>query len=191
MTSKELQRWILKNDEEDLWWVALDGEVQDNVMSLPDVNRVKEANPDEQITVLHVSRAEDEDAEWIIFERVGGREMRAVSSGETTAPMPVDAAPVVDSSEVEALRADLASLRTEFAEFRSMVDELKQPIEEARKVLDERENFLEIGETALFDKAQKQEVLQTELEQLRDELNRREHFLEQREQGLERGQAAG
>lgn len=187
MTLKELQRWILKNDEEDFWWVALDGDVNDNIMALPDVSRFKEEYPDNQVTVLHVSRAEDEDAEWIIFEQADEAE---VKSSKTT-EFPVLAKPQVSNEEVESLKADLKALRAEFASFKSMIDDLKQPIEEARKVLDERENFLEIGETALFDKAQKQEVLQTELEQLRDELNRREQFLEERERTVDRNQAAG
>ena len=189
MTLKELQRWILKHDEEDFWWVALDGEVSDTVMALPDVSRLSEQFPDQQVTVLHVSKAEDENAEWIIFERMEIKGVR-VDAVEAPTNQPISM-PSASGAEVASLKEQITSLRAEFESFKAMIDELKEPIDEARKVLDERENFLEIGETALFDKAQKQEVLQTELEQLRDELNRREHYLDEREQTMGRGQAAG
>ncbi|QYY35931.1 hypothetical protein [Ruficoccus sp. ZRK36] len=79
MTLNELQRWILNHNQEDTWWVAIDGEVLDNLMALPDVGKVKDQNPDNEISVLHATKAEDEDAEWIIFEKETAQKFRVIS----------------------------------------------------------------------------------------------------------------
>lgn len=206
MTLKELQRWILKNDEEDSWWVALDGEVQESVMSLPDVSKFKEQHTEHQVSLLHVSKAEDENAEWIIFERLDAKNIKIAgvggsrqqfkvptqtSSAQQTEEAPAQepepaAAPVDDElrEEVAALRQELNIVKEELLELKALSDEVKEPLSEARQILEEREKFLEIGENALFEKAQKQEVLQTELEQLRDELAKRERYVETREKEM-------
>ncbi len=206
MILKELQRWIIKHDAEDSWWVAVDGDIQDTVMSLPDISRFKDESGDRQVSVLHVSKAEDKNAEWLIFEQDEPRVARlAPKVVQKTVATRVVSAPVVefetarvavekakvDPDIIADLRRQMESLARQVKQFQALVDDLKQPIVEARKVLEERENFLEIGETALFEKAQKQEVLQTELEQLRDDLNRREQYLDERERNSQRGQAVG
>lgn len=209
MTLKELQQWMLNHDEEDSWWVAIDGEVQDNLASLPDVSKAKEQNARAQVSVLHVSKADDEDAEWIIFESDPTTFKLAKDKKPGAMKVPVSAqpeAPVIpfeDPAEKEEplparnsgglasteayaqLEAEVAELREEVAELRQLADELKQPILEAHQVLEEREKFLEISENSLFDKAQKQEVLQTELEQLREELHKRERVLNEREKRVQ------
>ncbi|MGE9295829.1 MAG: hypothetical protein ACQKBV_06040 [Puniceicoccales bacterium] len=207
MTLKELQQWMLKHDEEDSWWVAIDGEVQDNLVSLPDVSKVKEQNAAAQVSVLHISNAEDEDAEWIIFERdpaefklakdkSGGKGGIKVALAPFSAPNKVEQVPeplevaepqapisgdIASNEDFISLREEVANLRAEVETLRNLADELKQPIMEAHQVLEEREKFLEISENSLFDKAQKQEVLQTELEQLREELNQRERNITEKE----------
>lgn len=214
MTLKELQRWILKTKEEDSWWVALDGAVEDNVMSLPDISKFKEQHPQQQVSILHVSKGNDESAEWIIFERLDlkkikmatsqtGAQFRIGPKSNKPSPEPAEhddpaivhmhdhpamaeSAEVIElRQEVDALKSELNALKTTFASFKDMHDELKEPIVEAQKLLEERERFLEIGENALFDKAQKQEVMQTELEQLREELNKRERYLDNQEESFQ------
>jgi len=207
MTLKELQQWMLNHDEEDSWWVAIDGEVQDNLASLPDVSKVKDQNGSAQISVLHISNAEDEDAEWIIFERDpsefklardkkgGGLKVTGSPSSlpevvefeeeeeeEEPEPLPAPTSGgIADTKEFLALKEQVESLRDEVESLKALANELKKPIMEAHQVLEEREKFLEISENSLFDKAQKQEVLQTELEQLREELHERERALNHRE----------
>jgi|GEM_PF-4291325 len=68
MTLKEFQAWIINHDQQDSWWVAIDGEVQDDLMVLPDVNRLKTHHPLAKISLLHVSKSEEENAEWETFE---------------------------------------------------------------------------------------------------------------------------
>jgi len=201
---------MLNHDEEDSWWVAIDGEVQDNMGSLPDVSKIKEQHGSAQVSVLHASKAEDEDAEWIIFERDPAEfklaRDRAVGKGGVkvaispfSSPQAVDSTnhsaaaeraeslPIGDLSNINSveefvqLREEVLALRDEVEALKSLADELKQPILEAHQVLEEREKFLEISENSLFDKAQKQEVLQTELEQLREELHERERAMTRKE----------
>lgn len=212
MTLKELQQWMLNHDEEDSWWVAIDGEVQDNLASLPDVSKVKEQNGSSQISVLHISNAEDEDAEWIIFERdpsefklakdkAGGSlkvpgapqslpeviEYDEEDEEDEPEPLPARTSGGIADTEVfQAMREEILALRSEVDALKELAEELKQPILEAHQVLEEREKFLEISENSLFDKAQKQEVLQTELEQLREELHERERALNHREKAAQR-----
>jgi chromosome segregation ATPase len=223
MTLNELQRWILKTGEEDSWWVAVDGEVQDNVSALPDISKLKQQKTDQQISILHVSRSNDEKAEWIIFEAPKPRQVKLAKSArgqepstfkvpkanrpnpsEQAADEPIEAVAAApdateqvalfdqadthaDSAEISELRAEVSELSLELKDlkkslraFEALADELKSPILEAHKLLEERERFLEVGENALFDKAQKQEVIHTELEQLREELNSRERLLKER-----------
>lgn len=212
MTLKELQQWMLNHDEEDSWWVAVDGEVQDNLASLPDVSKVKEQFPASQISVLHISNADDEDAEWIIFERDPSEFKLAkdkkggslkIPNTPTSIPDVVEAEeleeeedPIIldpktsgniaSSEEFIALQEEVHALKQEVESLKALANELKKPIMEAHQVLEEREKFLEISENSLFDKAQKQEVLQTELEQLREELHERERVLNHREKASQR-----
>ncbi|MBK1856880.1 hypothetical protein [Cerasicoccus arenae] len=207
MTLKELQQWMLNHDEEDSWWVAIDGEVQDNLASLPDVSKVKEQNAASQISVLHISNADDEDAEWIIFERDPAefklaKDKKGGSLRVSAAPFsvpevveheeeieeeeivvlePPTSGGIATSEEFLALKEQVDTLNKEVEGLKALANELKMPIMEAHQVLEEREKFLEISENSLFDKAQKQEVLQTELEQLREELHQRERALNHRE----------
>lgn len=212
MTLKELQQWMLNHDEEDSWWVAIDGEVQDNLVSLPDVSKIKEQGGAAQISVLHISNAEDEDAEWIIFERdpsefklakdkkggplrvPGGPQSspevvefeEEEHEEEAEPPPPPTSGGIADTEVFQAMREEIIALREEVESLKSLATELKKPILEAHQVLEEREKFLEISENSLFDKAQKQEVLQTELEQLREELHERERALNHREKAGQR-----
>lgn len=214
MTLKELQQWMLNHDEEDSWWVAIDGEVQDNLASLPDVSKVKEQHPSSQISVLHISNADDEDAEWIIFERdpaefklakdkkVGSLKVPHTPTSlpeviiedfeeeiEEPPPAPLPAPTsggIATTAEFQALQKQVDALKDEVKALKALANELKRPIMEAHQVLEEREKFLEISENSLFDKAQKQEVLQTELEQLREELHERERSLNHREKAAQR-----
>lgn len=71
MTLQEFQSSILSNDQPDSWWVAIDGEVQDDLMTLPDISRLKEHHPLTRISLLHVSKSEEENAEWELFEKEG------------------------------------------------------------------------------------------------------------------------
>lgn len=102
MTLNELQRWILSHDQEDTWWVAIDGEVLDNLMALPDVGKVKDQNPDNEISVLHASKAEDEDAEWIIFEKEAAQKFRVISEKKSTGFKMPTRAPFKEAPEPEA-----------------------------------------------------------------------------------------
>lgn len=243
MTLNELQKWMLNNDVSDSWWVAIDGEVLDNLMALPDVGKIKDQHPVALVAVLHESKADDEDPEWIPFQKNEGARFKVVSSrfdnlqvrvpagaektahdlpakveaheeeerkkednkkdeakpaekapkGEkaekskeaTTAGADAAEMPVAVQAQLEAMRKELETLKSEVASLQQLANELKRPILEAHKILEERERFLEMSETSLFDKAQKQEVLQTELEQLSEELHTREADLKEREAALQ------
>lgn len=198
---------MIETEAEDLWWVAVDGEIQDELVGLESVAKLKEMQITAQISVLHVSLAEDEDAEWIIFERdpsafrlaadrskrsrtrafrFNESEMETAAADNDAAPAQVPPGGGASSEEFEALKSEVDALREELNELKTLADDLKQPIMEAKQVLEEREQFLEMSENSLFDKAQKQEVLSTELEQMREELKSREKEIEKREQELEK-----
>ena len=68
MILKDFQAWIITNDQQDVWWVAIDGDIQDDLMALPDVNRLKAHHPLAKICLLHLSKSEDEGAEWETFD---------------------------------------------------------------------------------------------------------------------------
>lgn len=95
------------------------------------------------------------------------------------------------NQEVEALRTEVAQLREEVIDlkdqlrhFRDHIDDLTAPIAEAKAMLEERDQFLEMSENALFEKAQRQEIIATEMAQKKDELDRREKRLVNREKAL-------
>ncbi|WOO39935.1 hypothetical protein [Rubellicoccus peritrichatus] len=246
---------MLGNDVNDSWWVAIDGEVLDNLLSLPDVGKIKDQHPAAQVSVLHEGKADQEDAEWIPFEKNEPARFKVVSSRgydgmQVTVPQSKEAEeekpggpeeeaaaedkaeastekeeveakepeekapktkakkdrkkketaePKADASqkteilpeavqkELESLKSEVKSLRDEVSALRDLADTLKQPIMEAHRVLAEREQFLEASEANLFDKAQKQEVLQTELEQMREELDEQKAALKAREARLSAG----
>lgn len=253
MTLNELQRWIISNDHQDSWWVAIDGEVSDNLFALADISKLKDQYPNAQISVLHETKANEENAEWILFEKESPKKFKITSGigiiksvkiakspsppreqeelsegeeGEATAEpeeagpeievepeaasepeqeaevhaaprgkaenaQPASAAATVSDSIISELRDELQLLKSAFvqlqeevAKLRNLANDLKKPIEEARQVLREREEFLELSENSLFEKAQKQEVIQTELEQLREELLERERAIAAKEKEL-------
>ncbi len=219
MTLLELQTWMVKNREEDSWWIALDGVVQDNVMTLREIDALKDSYRTRQLSVLHVNQADRDDAEWIIYEKKPAMKVKLAAeatskkSFSVTAHKPAEPLPAptpekpakketqtigIDASQLAVILEELNALRDELKTtkeemkrmkvelngFKTLTDDLKEPIVEAHKLLQEREGFLEIGENALFDKAQKQEVLLTELEQLREELNKRELYIDEQEREL-------
>ena len=233
MTLKNFQAWMINHDQPDSWWAAIDGEVQDDLMSLPDINRLKSQYPLAEVSVLHVSRSEEKNVNWEVFETsdiksvdfTKARKDIAKDKSNSTAPFSADEAQKttdatksnatdrarqffqrqlskgVRSVEVHrssvlteadiatnksflSLKKEVKELRNELTEIRAIIEELKEPVSEARAMLDEREKFLEMSENSLFEKAQKQEVTQTELAQLADELKFREKCLEEREKAV-------
>lgn len=60
----DFQRWLINNDQNDAWWVAIEGDIQDDLLTLSDAFKLKEENIDSNISLLHESQGDDEDAEW-------------------------------------------------------------------------------------------------------------------------------
>lgn len=190
-------------DQPDSWWVALGEEVQDELMSLSDIAKLKEENPNSKISILHESNTDDENAKWIPFQTTKSNKLKVVrdgdasgskfvirrdeSGGGTAAGLSAADKAEFDKmkTELEELKSLTAVLKEEVEAMKTLADELKVPILEAKAILDERETFLEQSEASLFENAQEQEVLRAELSQMKEDLEDREARLATREQEMD------
>lgn len=57
---KELKRLLLEKYTEDSWWVAVNGEVQDDHFSLLEIYNIVEENPEHKVSVLHTEDTKSE-----------------------------------------------------------------------------------------------------------------------------------
>lgn len=187
MTLKEFQAWIISHDQQDSWWVAIDGEVQDDLMILPDVNRLKSHHPLAKVSLLHVSRSEEENAEWETFESEGPSDFTIshINAG------------IDDTEENKSAKSQHTGLHNEHLPSNSASDRARQFFQRQLKKNDSKING-SIGEKELasneeFKKLQeevkelKKEVvaMQELMEDLKRPISEARAMLEEREQFLE------
>ena len=155
MTLSELKKYLKDSKAKDGWWVALGDNVLDEVQALSGVKSLASKYPDWEICLLHVDRAGDEEAEWLLLTA------EAVE-GERNPLRPAGPLQIM-SETVARLRADLADAAriTEILQEMARLDATRELREQE---LDERENFLQESEEALMMKAQQLEELRVELE---------------------------
>jgi chromosome segregation ATPase len=78
---------------------------------------------------------------------------------------------VMDSAQNQASASELHALQTTALEkIQAQFDEREASMKAAEQALKEREVFIEQSENTIFEKGQKLQELETELEHLRDEL---------------------
>ena len=198
MTYRELEAWRTKHNVPDTWWVSVDGAVQESTFALVDALQIKSQSPDLQVAVLNNIYANHPNPSWVdltiqtvhVTRAAGAAEPAAKAEpakadakqpAQTAASSGATAAIPADFLEkFNALLAEVETLKREVAGVKKITDTYKDSFAEAKAILDEREAFLEMSEAQLFEKAQKQEVKNTELEQLKENLDKREAMLKAR-----------
>ena len=188
MTFRELEAWRTKHNVPDTWWVSVDGTVQDETYALADALQIKSQTPELHISVLNNIYASHANPTWVDLTihavNVTGATKTAskLATQEKKEEKPAEAAataaiPADFLKQFEGLVAEFEAMKREVAALRKIADTYKDSFAEAKAILDEREAFLEMSETQLFEKAQKQEVRATELDQLAENLAKREAAL--------------
>lgn len=199
MTFRELENWRTKHNVADTWWVSVSGVVQETTFSLADILQIKSQSPDLHVAVLNNIYANHQNPTWVDLTlqavNVTRPPMATAAPAATQAAAPAQTAASATASastataaipadflvKFEALQTEVEALKREVAALRKIADTYKDSFAEAKAILDEREAFLEMSEAQLFEKAQKQEVRNTELDQLSDNLAKREAVLKTRE----------
>ena len=105
----------------------------------------------------------------------------ATQPAAATASAPAAAIPADFLEKFNKLAADFESMKKEVADLRKIADTYKDSFAEAKAILDEREEFLNMSEAQLFEKAQKQEVRNTELDQREENVSKREKMAKEAE----------
>lgn len=196
MTYRELEAWRTKHNVPDTWWVSVDGAVQESTFTLVDALQIKSQSPDLQVAVLNNIYANHPTPSWVDLTIQTVHVTRAAAEQAKAEPVKAEPAPKVEAKEpapsaaaaipadflekFNALQAEVESLKRELAAVKKITDTYKESFAEAKAILDEREAFLEMSEAQLFEKAQKQEVRNTELDQLKENLDKREAALKAR-----------
>ncbi len=193
MTYRELEAWRTKHNVPDTWWVSVDGAVQESTFALVDALQIKSQSPDLQVAVLNNIYANQPNPSWVDLTIQTVHVTRAAGEpapkAEPAKAEPAKEAPAASAAAIpadflekfNALLAEVETLKREVAGVKKITDTYKDSFAEAKAILDEREAFLEMSEAQLFEKAQKQEVRNTELEQLKENLDKREALLKSRE----------
>jgi predicted RNase H-like nuclease (RuvC/YqgF family) len=190
MTFRELESWRTKHNVPDTWWVSVDGAVQETTFALAEALQIKSQSPDMHVAVLNNIYANSPNPSWVDLTiqavNISGtrppiQEAAKVEKAATAAaPATATASAAIPADFLEkfnALHAEVESLKREVASLRKIADTYKDSFAEAKAILDEREAFLEMSESQLFEKAQQQEVRNTEMEQLKENLDKREATL--------------
>lgn len=68
MTTKELRDWLRSAQQTDQWWLYLDGVLEEEPLSLSEIETTVRSGDYGESYVLHVSHAEDETPEWLVLE---------------------------------------------------------------------------------------------------------------------------
>jgi len=200
MTFRELENWRTKHNVADTWWVSVSGVVQETTYSLSDILQIKSQTPDLHVAVLNNIYANHQNPTWVDLTlqsvnvtrppmsvaqpgaaEPAKAEPAKAQAAPATAAAAVSAIPADFAAKFEALLAEVETLKREVASLRKIADTYKDSFAEAKAILDEREAFLEMSEAQLFEKAQRQEVRNAELDQLKDNLDKRETTLRSRE----------
>lgn len=193
MTFRELENWRTKHNVADTWWVSVSGVVQDTTYALADILQIKSQSPDLHVAVLNNIYANHQNPTWVDLTLQAVSVTRPPTAAAAAEPVKVATAkaePVAVAAvgipadfleKFNALQTEVEALKREVTALRKIADTYKDSFAEAKAILDEREAFLEMSEAQLFEKAQSQEVRNTELDQLKDNLDKREALLKSRE----------
>lgn len=189
MTLNGLQRWMKGHKANNEWWVSIGSEVQDRLMSLAEISKLKEKHPTDKISVLHKSKEQCEDPEWIPFKLDAvvqtdvetyldssayiSAELQdltieeapeSISDGDesTTVQMSQDFVESIQS-QLSEVRSVVEDLKAEVAALCDLGETLKQASMDAKLVLEERESFIGGGEISFFEIEQSDAIEQTDL----------------------------
>lgn len=207
MTFRELEAWRAKHNVPDTWWVSINGVVQEEMFALALALQVKSQQPDAHVALLNNIYATHPNPTWVeltlqavqltqapfatqtaakVAEPAAAQPAKAAAAPEAKAAEPAPASAAIPADFLDKfnkLAADFDALKKEVADLRKIADTYKDSFAEAKAILDEREAFLDMSEAQLFEKAQKQEVRNTELDQRQENLDKREKALKAAEAG--------
>ena len=157
----------------DEWWVSVEHDVLDRLMTLDEVADLEYELPGRNIALLHPDVAEDEETRWVHFDFQGIANLK-------DAPMIGSERASAESTElvarVEQFAKELSEVKQGLHELRVQVDEVGQMLREVlqmnqmKEELDGRRQFIEASEEALLAKTIRYEQQIAELDQQRDDL---------------------
>ncbi|MGF1452071.1 MAG: hypothetical protein ACFB21_08380 [Opitutales bacterium] len=157
----------------DEWWVSVDDDVLDRVMSLDEVAELEYELPGKVIALLHPAVVDDREGRWVTFDFDGIAKLQSAPIDEPGEP----ASPEL-VVRVEGLVADIEQMKSDLGELRVQVDEITQLLREALQInqmkeeLAHRQQFIEAGEEALLAKTIRYEEQLAELDQRREDVSR-------------------
>ena len=68
MTPKQLREWLFQNSQEDQWWIVLDAVMEDNKVTLGDIEDLLKSGQYGKAQVLHISQTKSTNPPWIEVE---------------------------------------------------------------------------------------------------------------------------
>jgi hypothetical protein len=156
MTLADFQDMIAKESLQDLWWLALDDNVQDDQFTVEAVAKMRQEHPQSSYSLLNVAHTEDQDSQWFDFDGVSAKASTDTTQTEGSVAVEIKAL----REQVNALQGFIQQIHGHFI--------AKENLEMKEVELKERERFLEESEEALLMKIQQQEEQLAELEQLKE-----------------------
>jgi hypothetical protein len=164
MTLPQLRKFIESKKLPDQWWVAVNGDVREAYENLHTIGELLEENPNEEVSVLHVSKSDNENAQW---ERVEALKVNLKPRAAST-----------DENRSETLHA-IDYLSESVATLVQRVESVQHDIQEVHQRLDQMDDQIKlIGELkSLFE-----EVIV--MERLRGEFAKQQEFIEESERQL-------
>ena len=157
----------------DEWWVSVDNDVLDRLMTLDEVNELEYELPGRVVALLHPDVADADECRWVTYDFEGMANLKAATMIETEpTPQEAEFALRLDafSEMLAGLKEEMHQIRTEVNEMSALLREVIQ-IKQMSEELTHRQQFIEAGEEALLAKTIRYEEQLAELDQRREDLS--------------------
>ncbi|WP_309398607.1 hypothetical protein [Cerasicoccus maritimus] len=158
-----LRQWLKSSQAEDAWWVCVDVNLHDSVITLKELESILAKTAGKQVSVLHVSECNLPEEPWKTLDPLTTA-LAAESSGLSKK----------DWEKIENRLLELESQQDNFKKrlelMERTIEVLGQPVRQALQIIEERKNHVEKAEQVLSDRAWQYETFIAEVEQLKDDL---------------------
>ncbi|MDA7668351.1 hypothetical protein N8632_01120 [bacterium] len=84
MTIQDLKKWHKSREEEDVWWIQIEGETLGRKVNLEKIEQILDKKFDSEVMVLHVSQAAQRPRPWVEVERVKAAPAEKPHDGKET-----------------------------------------------------------------------------------------------------------
>lgn len=174
MKRADFENFRKRHELSDEWWVSVNNEVFEKLMTLEEVAELEYELPGRSIALLHPDCADDDTSEWVPFEFDG---MSSLNTADITVPGAPNSDDLQLHRKVEMVAEQVSEMKLAITDLQSALKKIEGMMSEAislrqlKQDLEERQRFIEDGEESLLAKTIRYEEQLAELEQIRENMS--------------------